>query len=260
MFSNHQHELLPGEGAPGGVAFSPNSELLYISAWDSIYQYNLGASDILASRQIVAATDEFITPDPVPAFTKFFMMQLAPNDKIYISVANVNSRYLHVIDSPNELGTACNVLQHHIELPTFNRFSLPNLPHFSLKAEIGSPCDTLRPIAAFTPLPDLLEVSFTDESQRLPTEWFWTFGDGNTSTEQHPQHIYSQQGVYEVCLIASNEVGSDTTCRMLDLIIDGVEEIALAEQIKISPNPTACLLYTSPSPRDATLSRMPSSA
>ena len=39
LFSNHQHELLPGEGAPGGVAFSPNSELLYISAWDSCLLY-----------------------------------------------------------------------------------------------------------------------------------------------------------------------------------------------------------------------------
>ena len=190
MCIRDRHELLLGEGAPGGVAFSPNSELLYISAWDSIYQYNLGDTDILASRQMVAATDEFIVQEPVPAFTKFFMMQLAPNDKIYISVPNVSSRYLHVIDAPNELGTACNVLQHHVLLPTFNNFSLPNLPHFSLKAEIGSPCDTLRPIAAFTPLPDLLEVSFTDESQRLPTEWFWTFGDGNTSTEQHLSLIH----------------------------------------------------------------------
>ena len=29
---------------------------------------------------------------------------------------------------------------------------------------------------------------------------------------------------------------------------------------KIEKNPNSCLLYTSPSPRDATLSRMPSSA
>jgi len=30
--SSHLHEVLPGEGAPGGVAFSPNSKLMYISA------------------------------------------------------------------------------------------------------------------------------------------------------------------------------------------------------------------------------------
>ena len=31
-------------------------------------------------------------------------------------------------------------------------------------------------------------------------------------------------------------------------------------KIEVGENPEACLLYTSPSPRDATLSRMPSSA
>ena len=34
----------------------------------------------------------------------------------------------------------------------------------------------------------------------------------------------------------------------------------LADQIKICNSTYTCLLYTSPSPRDATLSRMPSSA
>ena len=34
----------------------------------------------------------------------------------------------------------------------------------------------------------------------------------------------------------------------------------LFQRVIGSPDPYACLLYTSPSPRDATLSRMPSSA
>ena len=36
--------------------------------------------------------------------------------------------------------------------------------------------------------------------------------------------------------------------------------LALCENITWVPNPTHCLLYTSPSPRDGLLSRMPSSA
>ena len=38
--------------------------------------------------------------------------------------------------------------------------------------------------------------------------------------------------------------------------VSSIEEL----NIKVYPNPFVCLLYTSPSPRDATLSRMPSSA
>ena len=30
--------------------------------------------------------------------------------------------------------------------------------------------------------------------------WYWEFGDGATSTEQNPTHVYEQTGVYEVSL------------------------------------------------------------
>ena len=44
------------------------------------------------------------------------------------------------------------------------------------------------------------------------------------------------------------------------LLAKGQEEVARAGEPPTAAEPSACLLYTSPSPRDATLSRMPSSA
>lgn len=46
-------------------------------------------------------------------------------------------------------------------------------------------------------------VTFTDESFTLDpiTSWFWDFGDGATSTEQNPEHIYEEAGVYDVTLV-----------------------------------------------------------
>jgi len=35
----------------------------------------------------------------------------------------------------------------------------------------------------------------------------WNFGDGNTSTETNPQHVYQQAGVYQVTLTATNFSG-----------------------------------------------------
>ncbi len=55
-----------------------------------------------------------------------------------------------------------------------------------------------------------LSVSFTDSSAGLPTSWVWTFGDGNTSTEQNPAHVYSNAGLYTVSLTANNPGGSST--------------------------------------------------
>ena len=40
----------------------------------------------------------------------------------------------------------------------------------------------------------------------------------------------------------------------------GLQGLIVGEVKSVEKHPNACLLYTSPSPRDATLSRMPSSA
>jgi PKD repeat protein len=55
-------------------------------------------------------------------------------------------------------------------------------------------------------------VQFTDTSQHGPTTWAWDFGDGATSTEQHPVHTFAP-GTYNVTLTATNTVTntSDTS-------------------------------------------------
>ena len=55
-----------------------------------------------------------------------------------------------------------------------------------------------------------LTVQFTDTSTGSPTSWLWTFGDGNTSTAQNPQHTYSSAGTYTVTLTASHTYSNDT--------------------------------------------------
>jgi PKD repeat protein len=44
------------------------------------------------------------------------------------------------------------------------------------------------------------EISFTDISRGNPTIWAWDFGDGGTSTEQNPDHTYTNPGLYQVTL------------------------------------------------------------
>ncbi|MGB7992613.1 PKD domain-containing protein [Methanoregula sp.] len=55
-----------------------------------------------------------------------------------------------------------------------------------------------------------LSVQFTDTSTNSPMSWSWTFGDGSTSTQQNPTHIYQTAGTYTVSLLASNMAGSNT--------------------------------------------------
>ena len=45
--------------------------------------------------------------------------------------------------------------------------------------------------------------------------YYWTFGDGNTSTLFQPQHTYAAADTYLVCLGVSNGSQSDTACRWI---------------------------------------------
>ncbi len=60
-------------------------------------------------------------------------------------------------------------------------------------------------------LPPLL-VNFTDLSTGDPTAWEWLFGDGGTSTLQHPNHTYDT-GNYTVNLTVSNLEGMNSTSK-----------------------------------------------
>lgn len=53
-------------------------------------------------------------------------------------------------------------------------------------------------------------INFTDLSTNGPTSWFWNFGDGNTSTQQHPSHSYTANGSYSVMLRTGNTFGLDS--------------------------------------------------
>ncbi|MDP4281573.1 MAG: PKD domain-containing protein [Bacteroidota bacterium] len=63
-----------------------------------------------------------------------------------------------------------------------------------------------------------LEIHFTDQSTGNIYSWSWNFSDGGTSTWQNPVHIFSQAGIYRVCLtIYSSDSGycTDTHCDTL---------------------------------------------
>ncbi|MDP9230690.1 MAG: PKD domain-containing protein [Bacteroidota bacterium] len=57
-------------------------------------------------------------------------------------------------------------------------------------------------------------IDFQDQSASFSTiaDFYWNFGDGNTSTVQNPSHLYSLPGIYEVKLVITAKDGcvSDT--------------------------------------------------
>jgi PKD repeat protein len=82
------------------------------------------------------------------------------------------------------------------------------------------------PVANFSATPTMganpLNVSFTDMSTGAPNNWTWSFGDGNTSNEQNPSHVYRKGGQYSVKLTAKNAVGSNSTTKTKLITVESV--------------------------------------
>ncbi|MFM9949692.1 MAG: PKD domain-containing protein [Saprospiraceae bacterium] len=234
LLENPRYLMYNDSSIAGGVAISPNSRYLYVSSYLRVFQYDLWADDIAATKDTVAVYDGFTSPFP----TRFYLSQLAPDGKIYINAPN-GVDVMHVINNPNLPGDSCDVCQHCVQLPTYNAFSMPNFPNYRLGALEGSPCDTLRqlPTAAWSYDAQALELVFQDSSYHDIRAWHWDFGDGVTDTVPHPVHTYAAEGVYNVCLAVSNPRGVDTLCREIQVLVNGVDETEGGISANISPNP-----------------------
>jgi hypothetical protein len=238
----------------GGVAISPNSRFLYVSSYRYVYQYDLWEEDIEASKETVAVYDGVLSPPPFPLPTRFFLCQLAPDEKIYISIPS-GVKFLHVINNPNASGAACQIEQRGLELPTLNAFGIPNSPYYGLGPQDGSPCDTLgldhHPQAAFRYVLQGLEAHFWDYSLFFPDTWQWDFGDGSAgSNERDPVHAYTAPGLYEVCLTVSNENASHTYCEWIEVIITSIHEVHTGQfTVMVYPNPANEYVVIAPQQR-----------
>jgi len=48
--------------------------------------------------------------------------------------------------------------------------------------------------------------------------WHWDFGDGETSNEENPSHIYDRRGIYDVTLTVKDEGGQESSAKTAALI------------------------------------------
>lgn len=66
---------------------------------------------------------------------------------------------------------------------------------------------------------------FRDESLNFATSWHWDFGDGATSTQQHPSHRYQQNGVYGVIFTVTNPMGTSSVRKYIEVGLNDMLEI-----------------------------------
>jgi hypothetical protein len=180
-------------GGVHGVAFSPNSKLLYINSNGQIYQFNCISTNINSSKKLLFTTGQ-----------QSCNMQLGPDGKIYGAVTI--SDVLFTIHNPNNLVTenspnACAFARDGVKLPSQTLFGLPNLIDAKLStASPTAPTISGYPVSCntFTFYPNI----------SCGSVFTWNFGDSTTSSATiPPAHTFPADGTYNVTLRnASNQV------------------------------------------------------
>jgi len=184
-----------------GLEFSSNGQVLYFTQeliTTKVFQLDLSSVNIPST--LIAIYDDS---------NPFAMaLQLGPDEKIYI--AQLGSTKLGVIHEPNIIGTLCDLQMSYVDLN--GKYCARGLPPF-VSSFLYNPNIQLQNVCVGE------NVSFGFNSSTI-TSAIWNFGDGSTSNELNPNHIYANPGTYSVSVTTSSSNGTGTATR--DIIISAI--------------------------------------
>jgi PKD repeat protein len=101
---------------------------------------------------------------------------------------------------------------------------------------------TPLPVSAFSFTSNILAVAFTDQSTGA-NSWQWDFGDGNSATTQNPSHTYASSGIYNVCMVASFNGCTHTSCQSILVGTVGMEDALSVGKCSVFPNPSSGVFH-----------------
>lgn len=189
-------------GFPFGIEFSPNSQLLYVSApYSGVYQYNIqaGSPTAIINSKLILAND---------ISKAYAALQLATDGKIYLT--KIES-YLDVIVQPNIIGVGANYQVNGVFLGgRDSKFGLPPFIQSFLQIEgiqFENVCFGEHTNLSLTDSVDSASWDFDDPSS----------GTSNTSFNLSPTHVFSSPGTYEVSVNVI--IGTQTASSTATIII-----------------------------------------
>jgi len=113
----------------------------------------------------------------------------------------------------------------------------------SMIDECGDLCTLEPPQALFDFEVDgntVIFLNFSEFSSEgwIITDYSWNFGDGNTSSEENPIHTYASDGLYEVSLVITTDMGIESDPYTAEIQIGALDisDISNPSEFKILKN------------------------
>ncbi len=207
----------------GTTSLDPNlTEYTYLQA--GTYTISLTAS----SGDCVSTDIKTIVINPIPPIVDFDYDPAFGCSPLQVSFTNLSQFALSdsyewdfgdgsTSSLVNPIHTYFEPGIYSVSLTASNAF---NQSTTEIKADIIEVFDT--PIAQFDVRPTIVFIPdnpiFTNNASIGATSFLWDFGDGTTSTESEPTHQYTEEGFYDVTLIAYNNLGCTDTLKRVGLV------------------------------------------
>jgi gliding motility-associated-like protein len=145
--------------------------------------------------------------------------EICPFDSVFIEVQASGGFGQYYYLWPHSGETTAGVWVNPLVTTDYNVIVMDDCQTFQVEAE--TQVVVVKPTANFLaitrPLFIDLPITFQNLSQNATT-YQWTFGDGNSSNMTHPNNTYSDPGLYEIMLIATDDKGCvDTVVKIIEI-------------------------------------------
>ncbi len=197
--ANNRLDLKESAGTVYGVEFA-NSNKKGLKLYATV---NNGASSKLVEFAIDSLSKSTLFTPKITA-PNLGAIQTAPNGAIYVAVKDANS--LSQIVPGSDLTLRSNLQADAFQLAT-GTTSLLGLPNFRQQQGNGFG----GPSFSFTGVCVGDSTKFTGQGTDSIDKYAWSFGDGASSTDQSPAHLYARAGTYNVTFRVYNRCSLDTT-------------------------------------------------
>ena len=189
-------DLKEAAGQVYGIEFSPGGNKLFATVKgtpspSTIFEYSIDSIEKPHFKQKIS--------QPV----ELGAIQLSPDGQIYVAIngSNILGRI-----QANEDTTALSSYNPNgftLAAATNSRLGLPNFVQ-QISNAFGGPSISVTGICTGD------STRFTGTATDAIDQFFWTFGDGATSTLPNPSHLYAAAGTYTVAMRLTNRCSLDT--------------------------------------------------